>query len=189
MKRAGKIPQQEANRYQVEKYTECPRNSVVRIAPLAVHVANRDFYNRRPMPGSQRRNEAVQLTIQRNLLENVSPIRFKGRAKIVNVHSAQLGHQPVGAARRNTAQPEIIDPLLAPAADNVVTLGNFLQKNRYVGGVVLQVAVHGDNVLAARMVKASCQRGSLAEVAAKSYHRHTAIHRCDFAQQVKASVS
>src|SRR5207253_10721552 len=128
------------------------RNSVMGIALLAGRVANGHFYNRRPVPGSQRRNEAVQLTIYRNLLENVSPIRFKGRAKIVNVHSAQLGHQPVGAARRNTAQPEIIDPLLAPAADNVVTLGNFLQKNRYVGGVVLQVEVLGDNVLVARVM-------------------------------------
>src|SRR5947207_8887953 len=63
MKRAGKIPQQEANRYQVEKYAECPRNSVMRIAPLTVHVANWHFYNRRPVPGSQRRNEAMQFPI------------------------------------------------------------------------------------------------------------------------------
>src|SRR5438132_10643561 len=88
MKRTRKIPQQETNRNQVEKYAECPRNSVVRIAALTVHIANRHFYNRRPVPGSQRRNKAVQLTIQRNLFENVQPIRFKGRAKIVNVNPA-----------------------------------------------------------------------------------------------------
>src|SRR5437879_656939 len=63
MKRTRKIPQQETNRNQVEKYAERPRNSVMGIAPLAVHVANGHFYNRRPVPGSQRRNEAVQLTI------------------------------------------------------------------------------------------------------------------------------
>src|SRR5437773_11277615 len=145
----------------------------MRIAPLTVHGANWHYNNRSPVQGSQGRNEAVQLPIQRNLFKNVSPIRFKGRAKIVNVHSAQLGHQPVGAARRNTAQPEIVNPLLAPAADNVVTLGNFLQKNRYVGRIVLQVAIHGDNVLAARVIKASRQRGSLPKVAAKSYPRYT----------------
>src|SRR5207244_8451321 len=83
MKRTRKIPQQETNRNQVEKYAERPRDSVMRIAPLTVHVANGHFYNRSPVPGSQGRNEAVQLPIQRNLFENVSPIRFKGRAKIV----------------------------------------------------------------------------------------------------------
>src|SRR5438874_148958 len=82
------VPQQETNRNQVEKYAERPRNSVVRIAPLTVHVANGHFYNRSPVPGSQGRNEAVQLPIQRNLFKNVSPIRFKGRAKIVNVYAA-----------------------------------------------------------------------------------------------------
>src|SRR5947208_13215462 len=161
----------------------------MRIAPLTVHVANGHLYNRRTVPGSQRRNEAVQLPIQRNLLENIPPIRFEGRAKIVNIHSTQFGHQPVGAARWNAAQPQIVNPLLAPAAHNVVTLGNFLQKNRDIGGVVLQVTIHSDNVLAARMVKASRQRGSLPKVAAKSYHRYTAIHRRDLAQQMKASVS
>ena len=76
----------------------------------------------------------------------------------MNIDAAQLGHQPVGAPGRNPAQPEIIDSQLAPAAYDVVAFGNFLQKNRDVGGIVLQVAVHGDDVFAASVIEAGCKR-------------------------------
>src|ERR1017187_1485732 len=91
----------------------------------------------------------MQLSIERNLPEDLAAISFERGAKIVNIDAAQLGHQPVGAARRNAPQPEIVDPILAPSADDVVALGNFLEEYRNVGRIMLQVAIHGDNVLAA----------------------------------------
>ena len=82
----------------------------------------------------------------------------------MDVHTAQLGHEPVCATGRNAPQPEIIDPLLAPPADDVVTLADLLQENRNVGRVVLQVSVHGDDVLAPGMVKPRGKRRGLAKI-------------------------
>ena len=76
----------------------------------------------------------------------------------MDVHSAQLRHQPVGAARGNAAQPKIVDALLAPAADYVVALRNLFKKQRNVSRIMLQVAVHCDDVFAAGVIEAGGQR-------------------------------
>src|ERR1700693_1637476 len=106
----------------------------------------------------------MELSVERNLSQDFSAVSFESGAEIVDVNAAQLGHQPVGAARRKATQPEIVDAILAPAADDVVTLGNFLEEQRNVGGIVLQVAVHGDDVFAAGMVEAGSEAGGLSKI-------------------------
>src|SRR5262249_52654441 len=105
------------------------------------------------MPGRQRRNKTMQFSIQRNLLDDLAAIGFEGSAEVVDIDPAEFGHQPVGAARRDAAQPEVIDAAFAPSADNVVTLGNLFEKNRNVARVVLQIAIHRNNVFAASVIK------------------------------------
>src|ERR1700731_2946966 len=65
-----KIAQQEANGDEVEEDSERARDAIVRKAALPVHVADRDLNDRSPMPRSQRRNEAVQFAVERNLLQD-----------------------------------------------------------------------------------------------------------------------
>ena len=125
VERTSKIFQQEADGDQVKEYPEGTRDSVVRNSTLAINVTYRHFTDGSAVPRRQGRNEPVQFTVKRNLLENFATIGFERGAEVVNVHIAQLGHQPIGATRRDAAKPEIIDSLLAPAADNIVTLGNF----------------------------------------------------------------
>src|SRR6185295_6111156 len=103
-------------------------------------------------------DEAVQLTVERDLVQNFPAIGFKGRAKVVDVHAAQFGHQPVSAAGRQAAKPEVVDAPLAPAADNIVALGNLFQKNGDIGRIMLQVAIHGDDIFAAGVIEAGSQR-------------------------------
>src|SRR5262245_18902262 len=105
MQRPAKILQQKADRNQIEEDTECARDAVVRNAALAVHIADWNFTDRSAMPRCQRRNEPVQLAIERYLLQNFTPIRLESGAKVVNIDSAQLCHQPVGAAGGEAAQP------------------------------------------------------------------------------------
>src|SRR5271169_5697546 len=132
------------------------------------------------MPGSKRWNEPVQLAVKRNLLENIAAIGFECSAEVVDIDSAQLGHQPVGATGWNTAKPEIIHAMFAPPADNVVTLVDFLEKNRNVSGVVLQIAIHGDDVFAAGMVETCSQGGGLSEIAPQAHHQDPAVYRGNF---------
>ena len=72
--------------------------------------------------------------------------------------------------------------ILAPSADDVVTRGNLFQEQRNVVGIVLQIAVHGDDVLAAGMVESGGEARGLAEVAAQLDDGHTAVDGRDFAQ-------
>ena len=106
----------------------------------------------------------------------------------MDVDAAQLGHEPVGAARGEAAQPEIIDAILAPAADDVVALGNFFEEQRNVGGIVLQVAVHGDDVFAAGVVESSGEAGGLAKIAAQLDDGHAAVDGGNLAQQRERAV-
>src|SRR5271165_2827412 len=182
MQRARQIAQQKADGQQVEEHAEGARNAVVRHPALAVHIADRHFADGRPMPGGQRRNEAVQFAIERYLLQNVAAVGFERGPEVVDVDAADLGHHPVGDARRDAAHPEIVDAHFAPSADNVVTGRNLFQKQRDVVGIVLQIAIHGDDVLAAGMVETGRQSSGLAEVAAQLDHRYAAVHSCDLAQ-------
>ena len=56
-------------------------------------------------------------------------------------------------------------------------------KSGNLAGVVLQVAVHGDDELALRVVEAGGQRRGLAEVAAQFDDQHPAIDRSNLLEQ------
>src|SRR5581483_1117252 len=189
MQRPRQVAQQKTNGNQVEKYPEGSRDSIVRYSALAVHVANGNFNDRGPMPGGQRRDEPVQFAVKRYLLQDFAPVSLKGRSEIVNVHAAQLGHQPVRAARGNPSQPQVVDPLLPPAADDVISFGNLFQEDGNVRRVMLQVAIHGDDVLAPGMVEPRRQTGGLTEVSPQLDHRHPAVHRGNFPQHLEGAVA
>src|SRR5579864_6886904 len=107
MKRTGHVTQEKSNRHQVEKYPKCTRNVVVRRSVLPVVVLNWYFTDRGPVERSQRRDEPVHFAIERQLPEQVAPVCFEGRAEIVNVDAAELGHQPIGAAGRYLSEQQI----------------------------------------------------------------------------------
>ena len=100
----------------------------------------------------------MQFAVERDLLENFAAIRLERGAKIMNVDTAELGHQPVRATGGDASQPKIVDALFAPAADDVVTLREFFEEDRNIGGIMLQVAVHGDDELTSGMIE-TCRQG------------------------------
>src|SRR5581483_4671634 len=148
VKRAAEVFQQETNGDEIEEHAESSRDAVVRNTALTVYVADGNFADRRTVPRGERWDEAMQFAVQRHLFENFAAICLKGCTKIVDVNAAQLGHQPVRATGRDASEPQIIDADFAPAADDVIALGNLFQKHRDVGRIVLQIAIHGDDVLA-----------------------------------------
>src|SRR5579872_34617 len=181
VQRPGEITQQETNRDQIEKDTERARDAVVRSPPLTVDIADRDLADRSAIPRRERRYEPVKFTVKRYLLENLAAVSLESSSEVVNVHAAQLGHQPVGDAGRDTAHPGIIDAHLAPSADNVVTSSYSLEKKWDVRGIVLQIPVHSDNVLPPRVIESGGQSRGLTEVSAKLHHRNATVDCRDLA--------
>ena len=98
MQRARKVTKQEADGDEIEEDSEGARDAVMGCAALAVHIADRYFDDRRAMPRGQRRDEAVQFAVERDLLQNLATIGLEGGAEVVDIDATELGHHPVGDA-------------------------------------------------------------------------------------------
>ena len=189
MQRAREIAQQKTDGKEIKEDTERASEIVVRSTALAVHVADGHFADGCAIPRRQRGNKAMEFAVERNLLENVAAIGLEGCAEVVNVDARNFRHHPVGDARRQTTHPEVVDAYFAPATDDFISGGDFFQEERNVVGIVLQIAIHGDDVLAAGMIKSRGQAGGLAEVAAEFNDSHAAIDSCDFAQHGESVIA
>ena len=66
----------------------------------------------------------------------------------------RAGHEPVGDARGDAAEDEVVGALGAPAADDVVALFELGEEVGDLVGVVLEVAVHGEDEVALGVVEA-----------------------------------
>src|SRR3954467_12899759 len=91
-----------------------------------IDVLDRDLNDRSAVPRCECRDKPVQLTVERNLVQYLAAIGFKGGAEIVDLHAAQFGHQPVGGLRGDPAQPKVINADFAPATDDVVAFVDLL---------------------------------------------------------------
>ncbi len=106
----------------------------------------------------------MHLAVERNILNHLAAIGFECGAEVVNGNAGETRHDPVGAGRGNAAQDEAVDANFAPAGDDIVTLIELFDKGGNVIGIVLQVAIHGQDEFARGVVKAGRQGRSLAEV-------------------------
>src|SRR5580704_251586 len=99
----------------------------------------------------------MHLAIERNVLDNLSAVGLEGGAKVVDVHTAKHGHEPVGGTRGNAAQDEVVAALRAPAANDVVALFEFGKEVGDFVGIVLEIAVHGKNEIALGVIEPGCE--------------------------------
>ena len=90
--------------------------------------------------------------------------------------------------RRDAPKEQRLLAVLAPAADDIVTLVEFAQDSFDILRVILQVGVNRDDNLAPRRVEAGRHRRRLAEIAAKMYDMPAAVARLHGVEQVKAAV-
>src|ERR1700722_9805456 len=153
MKRPRHVFQQKTNGQQVKEDPDGARNSVMRLAPLPVDVADGNLTNAGSIPGGKRRDEAMHLPVKGNIVNHFATICFKRSSKVMNVDSGKFGHEPVGAARRYSTHDKIVDTRLAPSADYVVSLLQLGHKLRNLGRIMLQIAIHRQDVVSLGVVE------------------------------------
>ena len=73
----------------------------------------------------------------------------------------------LAAREGDAAHEEVVAALHAPAADDVIALFELGEKGRDLVGIVLKIAIHGEDELALRVIKSGGEGGGLTEVAAK----------------------
>ena len=89
VQRPRHVLQQEADRQQVEEHAERARDPVVALAALAGTFLIGISQMLAPYQLGQRRNEAVHLAIERNVLDDLAAIGLERRAEVVDVHAAR----------------------------------------------------------------------------------------------------
>ena len=97
MKRPVQILEEKADCNQIEENADCSPQIIMALSVFAVDVIDRDFADGSAIPTGQCGNESVQFTVKRDVLNNSAAICLERRAEIVNIHSRQFGHHPVGA--------------------------------------------------------------------------------------------
>src|SRR6185369_6971025 len=151
-------------------------------------VLDWNLTDRRTIPGCQRRNEPVQFAIERDLVQQVAAIGFIRGAEIMQIHSAQLRHCPVRDSRWDSPKHEIVHALLAPSAYDVEAFLQLRDEQRNVVGIMLQVAIHGDDKFAFGVIESGCQGWSLPKIPAKLNHDHAAIDIGYLLQQMECAI-
>ena len=151
-------------------------------------VGDRDFRDPRTLRARQRRNEPVHVAVEADLFDHRSAIGLERRPEVAQRDAGRFRDQPVGDPRRQPARPEVVGPVLAPAADHVVAFGELGEQQRKILGRMLQIAVHRDDNPAACPVEPGGERRRLAVVARQLHHAHAAIDRRDRPQLPSAPV-
>ena len=115
----------------------------------------RDFHlrdNRACQPRHQR-NKSVHLTVKRHPFDNRCPISLQRTPIVVNRNPCQLGDNPISSHRRHTPRPKLILPLLPPTTNQIIASVKLSQHARNVNRIILQIAIHADDVFTARILK------------------------------------
>ena len=189
VQRAGHVAEQEADGEQIEEDAEGAGDAVVGLPCCAGGVGDGDLADAGAVPGGEGRDEAVHLAVEGNVLDDLAAVGLEGGAEVVDVDAAEDRHEPVGDARGNAAEEEVVAALLAPAADDVVALFELGEEVGDLVGVVLQVAVHGEDEVALGVVEAGGEGGGLAEVAAELDDEDAAVDGSDLFKQAVGAVA
>ena len=131
----------------------------------------------------------MHLAVKRDVVNHFAAVCLERRAKVVNVHAGKLRHQPVRATGRNPPHDEVVNTLFSPSTDHVVALFKLRKEIWDLGRVVLQVAIHRENVVTLRMIKACGKRRGLTKIAAQFYDQHAAVDCGDLFHQFVGAVA
>src|ERR1700721_2548423 len=74
MQRPTHVAKQKPNGHQIEEHAEGAANAVMAFAALAVQILDGNFANGRTEPAGQRRNKAMHLPIEGNILDHLTAI-------------------------------------------------------------------------------------------------------------------
>ena len=189
MDRARLIAAQEPDRDQVQHHAHRTRNTILAAAELARAVVDGHLGHGAAHLAGQRGDEAVQFAVEMHMLEHVAPVRLEAATVIVQPHVRYVGDEAIGHHGRQLAIPVAILPVEPPAADDVVALVNLGHEQRNVHGVILQVGVHGDDYIAACVVKAAREGGRLPRIAAQAQDGEARVLERNLAQQFKRAIA
>ncbi len=164
---AREIAVEEFDGEEVEHDAEGAADAVVAGAVWGGDVFDGDFGDFGAGHVREGGDETVVVAVEGDVVEEVAAIGFEGGAEVVNIDAGDFADEEVGELGGDAAEEEAIDPFFSPAGDDVVAFVDFGDELGELVGVVLEVAIHGNDDVAAGVIEAGGECGGLAEVAAE----------------------
>ena len=161
---------EELDGQEVEQDLERPSDAVLAAAGGPRMVAHGDLGDPSTRQVRERRQETVHLAVQPRL-HDVRTVGL-GAAVVVEAHTRDAADEPVGDPRRHAANPVLGD---AASRSRRRSPRRSSRAAGDVGRIVLEVAVHRDDHLAARVVEPGGHRRGLPVVAAQLNHPQSFI--------------
>ena len=157
---------------QITQHFEGPAESVLTAAKLASVVPHSHLCNAATFKGNQHRYEAVQLAVQPQVFGNVGLEYAQGAAIIPQIYTGCMPYDEVGDETGDFPQKKTVLPVQALAGYHIpASAFGQRQHGGNVCRIVLQIPVHGGNILAASLLYASHERKALAVIFSKRNHR------------------
>ena len=91
------------------------------------------------------KKEMEKLRKKLDVLDDFFPESFQSAAVVMQLHLSDERNEPIGDDRRQAAAEESIFPLSPPAADDVVSLFDFLDEKGKIVGIILQIGIKSDD--------------------------------------------
>ena len=108
-------------------------------------------------------DEAVEFAVQWDALDGLLAVSLKCSTKIVQRDTGDLCHGPVGNAA-GQARVSQVSFLFSRQPLTISNPSSSFSMKRDLGGVVLQIPIHGDDDISSSGVEASLECGGLTEV-------------------------
>ena len=158
------VAAEEEHREQVEVAAHVALPAVLGAAGGAAAVAHLDLGDPEAGLRGDHRDVPVQLAVDDDRVDHIAAVGLEAAVEVVQRDAGRLAHRPVEEARRQRLVEGVLAALL-PAGHEVVALLERRDEVGDLGGVVLAVAVHRDDDVAAGGGEAVRERRRLAEVA------------------------
>ncbi len=173
---------------QVEQDAHGAREAVLAVTEAARVVVHLHLQHARARRARHRRQEAVLLGVDRQVLDDLAAEGLERAAGVVHRRAGHPGDQAVGGPGGNAPQEEAVVAPPPPAGDDVEALFQGGHHARDVGRIVLQVAVQRDHHLPVGAVEARGQRRGLTGVAAEADHMNARVARAQRQHRGQAPV-
>ena len=166
VERSPRVAGQEQHGQEVQEAAPEAGRSELRSAVPARTMVDGHLGDPEAAPGGERRDEAMELPVEPELLDHLAPVDLEARVEVVEPDAGQEAGDPVEQPGRPGLGPRVLT-LLLPARYQVEAVLEAGEELRHLGGIVLEVGVQGDDDVSLRLAEAHGQGGGLAEVASE----------------------
>ena len=169
MQRPVPVTPDERDGQQIEEAAQVALDAVARPPVLTRAMVDGKLGNAEPAVVRKHRNKAVQLTVEAKPVHDFRAVRLQPAVHVVQPHAGEAARDGVEDPGEDASRKRVAAVRL-PAGDEIEAFVELREQARNLRGIVLQIAIDGDDRLAVRLIEPGAERSRLAEVPSQPDH-------------------